>query len=81
MKNLDKQKIIENLKQKCSAFINFYTEKNNNIKLNIYKSIEAILNSENVFDKIDATVALNLINDLVNDKLKAKEIYLSLISE
>lgn len=81
MKNLEKQKIIDDLKLKCSAFINYYTEKKDIGKFNIYKHIEAILKIENAFDKIDGVVAINIITDLVKDKTKAKQIYLELLSK
>ena len=81
MEKSEKQKIIDDLKQKCGAFINYYTEKKDTRKLNIYKHIDAILKIENAFDKIDATVAINVINDLVKNKQKAKQIYLELISK
>ena len=81
MQTKNKQKILNDLKLKCSAFKNYYAEKNNASKLSIYTHIEAILNTENAFDKIDSNVAINIINDLVNDKTKAKQIYLSLMAE
>lgn len=81
MQTKNKQKIMDDLKTKCSAFKNYYAEKNNASKLNIYTQIESILNTENAFDKIDSVVAINIINDLVNNKTKAKQIYLTLIAE
>ena len=75
-----KEKIISKLKQKCDELLEEFTSKNDDKKIKIYSSIKQILDTENAFEKLDAEVAVNLIYDLVQNKTKAKSIYIKLLS-
>lgn len=74
------EKILSELKLKCEEFLRIYNSQQDTKKIEIYSSIKQILNTENVFEKLDAEVALNILYDLVQSKTKAKALYVKILS-
>ena len=74
-----KEEILNNLKVVCLSKLNESKKQNNEKKIEIYSIINDVLNTENAFDKLNMEIAINMINDLVDDLQKAKEIYMQII--
>lgn len=77
---MPKNQIIENLKNKCEYFLLENIKKSDTKKIQLYKNILNILNSENFFHKLDVEILLNILIDLEISQEKALETYIQLIS-
>ena len=72
------QKIIESLKEICKQHIK--QNQSNKKQVEIYQTIEQILEQENAFLKLDAQTSLNILNDLLKDQKQAYETYILIIN-
>lgn len=73
------QETLKELKVICLAKLSDAKANNDAKKIEIYSIINDVLNAENAFDKIDMEIAINMINDLVDDMEKAKKLYIELL--
>ena len=73
------QETLNELKVICSKKLTTAKMENNAKKIEIYSIISDVLNTEKSFDKLDMEIAVNMINDLVDDMEKAKKIYIELL--
>ena len=80
MENNVKEEILKNLKVICATKLFIAKKIDNKNDIEKFLVINDILNTENAFNKIDMEIAINIINDLVDNFDKAKEIYLQILA-
>ncbi len=80
MENNVKEEILKNLKVICATKLSRAKKLDNKNDIEKFLVINDILNTENAFNKIDMEIAINIINDLVDNFDKAKEIYLQILA-
>ena len=80
MENNVKEEILKNLKVICATKLSRAKKLDNKNDIEKFLVINDILNTENAFNKIDMEIAINIINDLVDNFNKAKEIYLQILA-
>ena len=72
---MTKLEIVNMLKDKNKQLLNQYVKDGDSVNIQKHTVILRILSQKNAINKIDGMIAINIINDIIQDKDKALRIY------
>ena len=67
--------MIDKIKQKATDMLEMYKKNKDEKMIKHFTIINRILSNEDAFNKLDAEIIINILNDIIGDKNKAVDTY------
>ena len=67
--------MIDKIKQKATDMLEMYKKNKDEKMIKHFTIINKILSNEDAFNKLDAEIIINILNDIIGDKNKAVDVY------